>query len=64
MSELEGHLFCSACGEPCTVTEDCVSGCCWEPIDNEYGAGLTIEMILAYLDEDDAYYEEEYGRKR
>lgn len=64
MAALEGHLFCSACGEICTVTEDCTSGCCLEPIQNELGAGLTVEMILAYLDEDDKYYAEEHGRSK
>lgn len=61
---LSDHLYCSACGEQTTATEEFTSMCCWEPLVNEAGATLTIEAILAYMDEDSAYYEEEHGRKR
>lgn len=59
MAAMDGHMFCSACKEPCSATEDFTSDCCWEPIQNEEGAGLTVEMIMAYIDEDDRDYDKD-----
>lgn len=64
MGALDGHMFCSACGESTEPTEEFVSACCWEPIVNENGATLTVEAIMAYIDESDEYYEEEGLKKR
>lgn len=63
-SVLEGHLFCSACGEPAEPTEEFVSVCCWEPLQNEHGVGLTIEIIMQYMDENEAFHEEQAERYR